>query len=294
MKVSFEISRETSLRVVRYTPESYMEPTHWHDCIEIGYCLSGRGWFYFGDKQYEVRPGDVFVVNHLERHIAVSDPADPSTYLFVLFEMVAVEQIDPDLTLPFIYHPEQFDNKIRAEEPAAREIGTLMKSLWQEQKEKRTAYPKVMKSLLLLICSLLVRYSREQRGQIPRDRVRKYRMIEPALRFIKQNYREDIQLGHVAKHLALSASRTRHLFYETLGEGFKTYLLHIRVNEAKRLLIHSPLPITDIYLQCGFQSTASFYRIFKKHTGMSPVEYRETSATLARNHDDAQGRGLLR
>ncbi|CAG7618415.1 helix-turn-helix domain-containing protein [Paenibacillus allorhizosphaerae] len=286
MKINFTIDKQSSLRIILYTPEVYVEPTHWHDCIEIGYCLSGKGRFYFGDKTYAVQPGDVYVVNHLERHIAVSEPEDPSTFLFLLFEMVTLEQIDPDLTMPFIYKPEEFDNRIDAEHPIAQEIGVLMKRIWRENQQKQTAYPKIMRSVLLLICSLLDRYSRETRILSQTSRVlSKYNAIQPALTYIRKNYHEELSLEDVAAQLSLSPSRTRHLFYETIGEGFKTYLLHTRVNEAKRLLLQTDRSITDIYLQCGFQSTASFYRAFKKNAGMSPVEYRERSLTRALTHD---------
>lgn len=278
MKVHFHMDIESFLKIEKFTPAVYPEPMHLHNCVEIGYCLSGEGSFIFSNKSYTVRPGDVFVVNHLERHMATSNSSNPSTYLFLLFEMANIEKIDPDLTIPFIYHPEQFDNRIVAESPIAQEIGTIMKTIWKEYQEKQTAFSKVMKSLLLVICSLLVRHSKETRPSIQRDRINdKYNVIQKALHFIRNHYHEDIHLKDVAEQLSLSTSRIRHLFYEMIGEGFKTYLLHFRVNEAKRLLIHSDLSITDTYLQCGFQSAASFYRVFKLDTGMSPLEYRERS-----------------
>ena len=50
--------------------------------------------------------------------------------------------------------------------------------------------------------------------------------------------------------------------------------------EAKRLLLHSQVPIAQIADQLAFEDPAYFSRCFKKHTGRSPVDYRQALANL--------------
>lgn len=102
-------------------------------------------------------------------------------------------------------------------------------------------------------------------------------LLQPALAYIQEHFHEPVQLSDIARVLSLSPSRTRHLFLEIVGERFKSYLLQIRVQEAKKLLSGTNMPITDIYLSCGFQSSSSFYREFKKLVSVSPQEYRGQS-----------------
>ncbi len=282
MELKYELEKDLLILVQEWTPNVYVETFHWHSSLEIGCCISGKGRFYFGDKTYDARPGDVFVVNNLERHIAQSDAEDPSRYLFVFFDPLIIEQGERELLLPFVYYPKQFDNRIPASKPVAQQICALIRSMHEEMKERKMAYRTMMRSALLQICALLLRHygggtSREQFNRV----FNMYRKLQPALTHMKQNFREPLELEDIAQLLNLSPSRTRHLFKETLGEGFKEYLLHLRVNEAKRLLISTDLSITEVCLQSGFQSHTPFYRAFRQIVGMTPQEYRDYASILA-------------
>ena len=48
-------------------------PLHWHDTYEIGYIRTGRGIIVVRDKEYVYAPGQVYVVNNLEPHMAYTD-----------------------------------------------------------------------------------------------------------------------------------------------------------------------------------------------------------------------------
>lgn len=66
------------------------------------------------------------------------------------------------------------------------------------------------------------------------------------------------------------------------GMSFSDYITSFRIEEAKLLLTnpkYNHYKIMAIGLECGF-TRASFYRIFKEHTGLTPTEYRNKSANL--------------
>lgn len=266
--------------IFEWSPRTYVEPFHWHSSLEIGVCLSGKGWFYFGDKTYDVSPGDVFVVNSLERHIAQSDAANPSNYYFVNFKPELFGDEDKELLLPFVYNPKKFTNKICKELPAARRIGDAMRQLMQEQTNAEPAYRSMMKGILLQICSHLSRHYSAQEGYgEPFDKVfEPYMKLQPALAYLRTHFREEIVLEDMAKQLNLSPSRARHLFKQIMGEGFKEYLTQLRINEAKKLLAGTNRTVTEIGLSCGFQNISPFYRAFQAIVGMTPQAYREQSA----------------
>ncbi|ALS27864.1 AraC family transcriptional regulator [Paenibacillus sp. 32O-W] len=280
MEEKYRYDHEMPLRVDEWSPRTYVEPFHWHASLEIGLCLSGKGWFYFGDKTYEVTAGDIFVVNNLERHIAQSDAADPSNYLFVNFRPELFGDGDKELLLPFVYNPKKFTNKMAKELPAARQIGELIRQMRTEQLNKQAGHRQIMKGLLLQICALLFRhYSnhpgyKEQFNQI----YEQYMRLQPALAFLRDRFRENIGLEDMAKQLKLSCSRARHLFKHIMGEGFKEYLTQLRINEAKKLLSGTERTVTEICMSCGFQNISPFYRAFRQIVGMTPQAYREQSA----------------
>ncbi|CAH0119301.1 HTH-type transcriptional activator RhaR [Paenibacillus sp. CECT 9249] len=274
--------RKLLIDIFEWSPTTHIDPFHTHDHLEIGYCLSGTGTFYFGNKSYSVRQGDVFVVNNLEWHAASSHPDNPSNYLFLYFDAMIIEQVDPDLLLPFVYWPKHFENKISGELPVAGQIGSLFQDLWKEYRNKGRGYQGMMHSKILEICALLLRhYDTAISLKDWNQALMSYYRLKPILDYMKEQFREPITLNSVAAMLGLSPSRARHLFAEKLGGGFKQYLLQLRINEAKRLLVSTELPIVDVMHQSGFQSHAPFYRAFKQIVGMPPQVYREQSSKLA-------------
>lgn len=102
-----------------------------------------------------------------------------------------------------------------------------------------------------------------------------YRRLKPALDYIKLHYMEPITLDDIAKLLKLSYSRTYHLFKEATGRTFKEYVGFLRLQQAKRLLAETDLTVTEVMLQCGYQSHTPFYRAFGREVGLSPQAYRQ-------------------
>ncbi len=99
--------------------------------------------------------------------------------------------------------------------------------------------------------------------------------IRAALLYIHRNYKHDINLNQVAQNVNLSAGYLSNLFKKEVGDNFVSYLNHIRIEKAKKLLADSNLKAYDIASQVGFTDSAYFCKVFKKAAGCSPVQYRE-------------------
>lgn len=119
----YSMDADLPLLIVEWTAETSLKPLHWHDCLEIAFCLSGEGQFVFADKRYAVSAGDVLLINNLERHMTQGDPDHPNRYVFVKFDSSLFEGQLEHLLLPFIYEPKRFCNRIEAGRPAALHVG---------------------------------------------------------------------------------------------------------------------------------------------------------------------------
>ncbi len=89
----------------------------------------------------------------------------------------------------------------------------------------------------------------------------------------------DLNLKLLATEMGVSERKLSAFFSEILNSSFYDSINSFRVNEAKIILKSNLIEnhsITGIGLSCGFKSKSSFYRIFKKHTNMSPSAYRVT------------------
>lgn len=102
-------------------------------------------------------------------------------------------------------------------------------------------------------------------------------LIKKALAYIDAHYRENPSLEEVASSLFISASYFSALFSKTMGESFRTYLLKLKMEEAKRLLSQSDIKILDIAYQMGYEDLSHFNRAFKKVIGCSPSHFRKIS-----------------
>lgn len=274
VKRDYQLNNEFPIHITRWVPSTELAPFHWHDSFEIGYCLSGKGQFFFGEKRYTVNAGDVFVVANMEKHRAISDPVEPSTFYFVKFDASLIGGAEKELLVPFITKPKHFVNKIDGSLRVAAQVGSLLQDVWDEMQSQDKAYKSMVKCSLIKACAHLFRHYASSLSADDWNRsLQAYRKLEPALNLIHENYSENLQLKDIAACLSLSPSRTYHLFKETMGEGFKEYLTKMRIHESKKKLSDPNLSITEIYLSCGFQGQATFYRAFKQIVGMTPKEY---------------------
>ena len=95
--------------------------------------------------------------------------------------------------------------------------------------------------------------------------------------YIQHHLSEPITTEEIAKHLFLSRSRLSVKFKQEAGITLNDYILSEKIEEAKRLLRYSGKSMLSISLYLGFSSQSHFSRVFKKYTGITPNEYKESS-----------------
>ena len=80
--------------------------------------------------------------------------------------------------------------------------------------------------------------------------------------------------AELADTLHISPSYFQALYKDYFGVPFKTDLINMRLEYAKRLIEETTLPFEEIAYQCGYTNEIHFYRQFKAKIGMTPREYR--------------------
>lgn len=97
-----------------------------------------------------------------------------------------------------------------------------------------------------------------------------------AMLFIKKNYQEPLTLEEVSNTVHLNRSYLSTLFKKETGLNLMDYLQRCRIEEAKKLLEKKHLNIQQICEQVGIVDATYFAKLFKKHVGKTPLEYRKT------------------
>ncbi|WP_165972196.1 helix-turn-helix transcriptional regulator [Paenibacillus piri] len=103
---------------------------------------------------------------------------------------------------------------------------------------------------------------------------------QDAVRLIKewvtQQYADsDLSLNLVSDKLGLYPSYVSRIFREETGENFLDYVTRIRMEEAKRLLLETKEPVQSVAAMVGYLHAASFIRVFKRATNLTPGDYRK-------------------
>ncbi|MBS4172244.1 helix-turn-helix domain-containing protein [Bacillus sp. FJAT-49736] len=100
-------------------------------------------------------------------------------------------------------------------------------------------------------------------------------IIKNVIGYMEENYSNDLSLDILADHCRLSKFYLIKLFKEALGCTPSQFLLRIRLEHAKDLLLKTNFDITRICFEVGFGSLSTFERVFKKRWGMTISEFRK-------------------
>ena len=104
-------------------------------------------------------------------------------------------------------------------------------------------------------------------------------VLRNAIDFIHENYNKQITLNDVAEHVYVSTSYLSRMFKKELGKNFVDYLNGLRIEKAKELLMDPRYKTYEVAEIVGIPDAHYFSRLFKKYEGLSPTEYRDSSAS---------------
>ena len=134
-------------------------------------------------------------------------------------------------------------------------------------KESNCEYD-ISKEVYSLLCSLLNPNESDYQNTY---------IIETAKKYISDNYNTALTVENIAAAVNMSSSYFSRIFKRATTFSPYDYLLNIRLEKAKALLLKTDLPIYEIAYKTGFNSDANFIYFFKKETSLSPLKFRNIS-----------------
>lgn len=100
--------------------------------------------------------------------------------------------------------------------------------------------------------------------------------IRLSITYLQEHYKDEmLSLELLSEHVNLNSSYFSALFKKNMGVGFSDYVLTLRIQEAKRLLVETNKGIAEIALEIGYHDPKHFTKIFKKNCQIKPNEYRK-------------------
>ncbi len=166
---------------------------------------------------------------------------------------------------------------------STKELFDLKDRLCRELRDRKPNYSDMADLIVGEIVIDLLRRSNITADQQPAS------CIGYVTKFIDENFYNDVDIKKLAMIQGYSYEHFRHMFKAHCGVSPKQYLIRKRLETAERMLVTTDIPVSDVALQSGFDNLSMFSFIFKKHTDLSPSEYRKrnTATSLAANEESA-------
>jgi YesN/AraC family two-component response regulator len=99
--------------------------------------------------------------------------------------------------------------------------------------------------------------------------------LEKAIAYMRANLNMRISLQDIAMVCNCSEANVSRLFRESLKTAPIDYFIHLKIQKASKILLNSNLRIKEISIKLGYDDPYYFSRIFTKHVGLSPANYRK-------------------
>ncbi len=103
-------------------------------------------------------------------------------------------------------------------------------------------------------------------------------LVDRALAIVDRNFAKDLSDTIVAQQLGLSTSHFRFLFKQATGSPFHKYLIAVRLEKARLMLIEQGLPVSQVASAVGFTGLSHFSRAFAQRFSASPTSLRRQNA----------------
>lgn len=229
--------------------------SHWHFDHEIAVCESGEALISLDQETYTLRKGQCIYLRGQSVHSILSAPG---TTLYVsLFSDDLIRRITDNYCLA---HPVFTDN--------FRVLETLERIRAAGFKKERF-YDEISNALIQqLIAGIFSVLEIQESAVSTSEATERYKK----LLYDIDEHAEDYSFSRAVEYMNMSEAYFSRFFKKISGMTFSMYLNHIRVNKAIDLIRSRNMSMTDIAMNCGFETIRNFNRVFKQITGYSPRE----------------------
>lgn len=273
---------------IQYNKPGGSVSAHYHNYIEIIYCISGKNEVRLNDLCYSLNAGELLLINSRDVH-SISFLEDGS-YLVLRFfpELLYTSPqstIDLKYILPFVLSDINKANIFSEKKLSGSNIPNLLFEIYEENQKKKYGYDIAVITKINAIFLWLLRYWHHKNSDIDiiaTEYSGTANKMKKVFSYVEKNYENDITTEDMARLCNMSYSYFSRTFKKIMKKSFSEYLNYIRISEAEKLLVTSDMNITEIAMEVGFSSSSYFIQQFKNLRNISPKQYRKNYETTAK------------
>ncbi len=237
---------------------------HWHDCFEIELMLRGSAVQVLNGQRYEMQPGDIYLLNPTDFHSIETEGAVVYNIMF------SEEMLDEDVLQKILSIDKNIIFRLSQRELHTTEF--MISQMLYEFENTASYSDSVIKNLMECLFIMILRkcdLSQDYGSIGENDAIRK------SVLYLHSRFRENPTLEQVASVAGLNKNYFSGLFHEATGKTYKEYLNSLKLEHAKKLVLTSNIPVTEICYASGFNSLTNFLRVFKEAYQVSPTAMRK-------------------
>ena len=249
---------------------------HDHDYAELAYILSGKGKYLVEDVEYDVTAGDLIICNPGVKHSHIVINKDEPTIEFIAgftdfhFKNMAPNSIETK-DGSYILH-----TTAELKQDLMMHCYAMVAEYESCNLGKYFMFKTHLMQMLLLIVRDIVSGDDFEQSKCSFDSYNKNYAVKQIINYLNDNYNKKISLEQIAHNMYLSPVYISKIFKEETGESPINYLINIRLEKARDILLRSDdNSIKSIANQVGYDDVYHFSKLFKKYYGISPLYYRK-------------------
>jgi len=251
---------------------------HRHDFFELIWLPSAHGQMQCDLRTFSVKPGSLFFASPGQIHSwRLTEPGDGEIVSFTP-DFFLLSSTQPGLLgrMPFIYS-DTVAPILHLDEAEGARMETLFRDLRLAASDCAPGRDDIVRAYLTIILTRLRqaytrRYS-EMDAPIQGDVLtRRFRLA------LEEHFPEMLEVGDYADLLQVSRSHLNDELRRQVGQSASEIIHQRLLLEAKRLLVHSTLTISEIAYSLRFHDPSYFGRFFRRCAGQTPGRYRDEAS----------------
>lgn len=242
---------------------------HIHKDYEIGLVLDGKVSLTSAERVVSLAKNDLFILNPFQSHeLSAKKPA-----------LILALQVSPAFFasyFPVIYNVEF----TRIHIPSGSDLSiflyrTMLDLAVSHFSEEEYSAIQCVIMVNQIFLSLLQQHAHRIVSEKGKETsLARGSRIQRIMKYIDEHHTEKLMLSAIAKEEGMDFYYLSHLFKDTVGIPFQSYLAKIRCEHARQMLLLTDYSLLDVCIGCGFSDPKYFNKDFKNQYGCTPKEYR--------------------
>jgi len=249
---------------------------HWHREYELVLLTKGKINLGINGNQFQLEEGGIVFFNSGDIHYIVATP-DSNRFVYQFDMSLFNESIVKKINLVERLNQVSQVSSLWSDDLRLR-VRKILLEIVEEENRQQSDMDFVIEGLMYQLVTLMIReFPKNSETKNTGINIKSKMILETLNKvflYVESNYENKMTLEDVAEAAGFSVYYFTRFFKKNVGQTFVEFLNNYRIDKAKWEIINTDASISAILNKVRFSSNKTFYRLFKKQTGISPKQYR--------------------